>query len=106
MEVTENYSISGHVVGSLWDNQRGVAQAKTFEGISKQDIIDQAKKAFEGGKLAKTSDLSSVTGASLLLYTHKTLTYDGEKYTHKNCEPLRLGDFTAEDEENLINFGY
>lgn len=100
MKVT--YKSNGLVLGNYWGGGKGSYKATTFHSdVSKEDLIEQNKKALESGALDSGMGYESLIGAILNIETISTTEIDNKPFTNTEFELIFIGELTEEEQQFL-----
>jgi hypothetical protein len=100
--MTKNYNSTGIVLGNYWGGGKGSFAATKFSSnISKEDLIEQNKKALENGSLDSGMGYESLIGALITIKTTSTIIYEGKEFINDEYEDLFIGNLTEEEQEFL-----
>ena len=106
MKVT--YKSDGLVLGNYWGGGSGSYTATTLHSnISKEDLIEQNKRALESGALDSGMGYESLIGALIIIETKSVIEHEGKEFTNKEYEEVFIGNLTDEQKEFLeeVNYG-
>lgn len=109
LQETKSFSATGIVLGNLWMGGTASYPAKSLEGYSREEIINQAKDLLDRttpGTLTGTGDFDGEIGAILRIETTTLIIYNGKEFTNTESELVTIGDLTDKQDEFLAERAY
>lgn len=97
MEKSYKYYSTGLVLGYLWGGGKGSYPAKKFEADTKEDLLDQAKKALVDGSLDSGMGFERLLGALINIEEITTILVDGKEYYSKSYEHEFIGHLSEKE---------
>ncbi len=98
----KTYKSDGLVLGNYWGGGSGSYAATTLHSdISKEDLIEQNKKALESGSLDSGMGYESLIGARITIETKTTTLIEDKEFINKEYETIFIGELSETDIEFL-----
>ena len=101
--MTTTYKSNGVVLGNYWGGGQGSYKATTLHSnISKEDLIEQNKKALDSGALDSGMGYESLIGALITIEIITTIEINNKIFTNIEYEDIFIGNLSKEEEDFLI----